>query len=331
MPQLRQNIITGDWVVIAPERAKRPQDFVIPKSVKVADKTKCPFCVGSDGYKNNQKIHGGGSENVYVIENKYPAFIDDESQASLRSFYPEEGFFRAKPSVGKHEVIIAKDHDTILPRFSKSLMNEFWEVIRDRYLWIKENEKCASIMPIYNHGAEAGASMDHPHAQIFASGVVTNTVGNETHGANRYYGINGACVFCDMIKHEIKEKTRLVYENDEFVAATFFAARFPFETWIYPKRHESQFELTSPNSMKQFTDCLSETLKKLDQTLENPPFNLYIHTLPTIYSNSASFHWHLEIVPRIANFGGYELGSSVIIDVMSPEEAADYLRKPRKG
>src|ERR1017187_6067030 len=99
MPQLRQNIITGDWVVIAPERAKRPQDFVIPKSVQISDKEKCPFCKESLGYKLNKKISGAETENIYVIENKFPAFVDEAKKASVRSFYPEDGFYRARPSV----------------------------------------------------------------------------------------------------------------------------------------------------------------------------------------------------------------------------------------
>ncbi len=331
MPQLRQNIITGDWVVIAPERAKRPQDFVIPKSVKIADKTKCPFCIGSHGYKGNDRVKNFASENTYVIENRYPAFVAEESKASIRSFYPEEGFYRARSSVGDHEVVVIKDHDKSLLTLDQSVLNELLEMIRTRYIWMKEHEKIVSIMPIYNHGAEAGASIDHPHAQIFASGIIANTVGKEMDGAERYYGINGACVFCDIIKHELREKIRIVSENESFISTTFFAARFPFEIWIYPKKHASQFELTSKKEMESFSEVLAKTLHKLNNTLDNPPLNLYIHTLPTILENSASYHWHLEITPRVSNFGGFEIGSDVVIDVMSPEEAADYLNEGRQG
>ena len=326
MPQLRQNIITGFWVVVAPERAKRPQDFFLPKSEKITDKNKCPFCKDTDGYKSNKQIKNAETDNFYVIDNKYPVFQDDIPGDSIRSYYPESGFYRAKSAYGKHEVIVAKDHDTSLLKFSKSRMTEMLEVIRARYLDMAEDENNASIMPIYNHGAEAGASIDHPHAQIFASGVVSNTVGMETHGANRYFGINGACVFCDIIAHEKKEKSRVIYENEFFISTTFFASRFPFETWIYPKRHESQFENTSKNMMAHLADALTETLRMMDKTLENPPLNMYIHTLPTIVHDSDSFHWHVEIVPRVTQYGGFELGSDVIVNTMSPEEAADYLK-----
>lgn len=327
MPQLRQNIITGDWVVVAPERAKRPQDFVIPKSIKTADKSKCPFCIGTPGYKLNEKVRKAETENIYVLENRFPAFIEHESKKSIRSFYPESGFYRARASVGDHEVVVIKNHDLSLVKISKEVAWEMFEVIKQRYIWMRDHQKVASIMPIYNNGAEAGASIDHPHAQIFASEIVANTVGRETEGAEKYFGINGVCVYCDIVKHEQKERSRIVYENEQYIAFTFYASRFPFEMWILPKEHQSQFELTSKTSIKLFADAVMECLHKLDKTLDNPPFNFYIHTLPTISQNSVSYHWHMEIVPRVSNLGGFEMGSEVVINVMPPEEAADYLKK----
>jgi UDPglucose--hexose-1-phosphate uridylyltransferase len=326
MPELRQNIITGDWVVVAPERAKRPRDFVIPKSVKIAHKENCPFCRESNGFKENEEFIRMETEHTYVVENRFPAFVEDESKKTVRSFYPENGFYRARASVGDHEVIIIKDHDDSLPQFSNSLMTELLEVIRSRYIWMKEHEKVASIMPIYNHGAESGASIDHPHAQIFASGVVSNEVGKELEGAERYYGINGSCIYCDILKHEQAEKIRVVHQNEDFIAFNFYASRFPFETWILPKEHESQFEETSKSSMKNLGEIMADVLHKIDKTLDNPPLNFYIHTLPTIHESSAAYHWHVEIAPRVSRYGGFELGSDVIINTMPPESAKMYLK-----
>lgn len=330
MPQLRQNIITGDWVVIAPERAKRPNDFVIPKSVKISDKSKCPFCIGSEEHKKNKKVARSSTENIYVLENRYPAFVESEDKAQVRSYYTENSFYRAKPAIGDHEVVVIKNHDLNLMNFNKSLMTELISVIKDRYNCMAKENGVISIVPIYNHGAEAGASIEHAHAQIFASGIVANTVGTEIDGAERYYGINGSCVFCDIIKHEIKEKVRVVYENDSFLAATVYAARFPMETWIYPKHHQSQFENISNNEIENLSDSLIYVIKSMERNVPNIPLNWYIHTLPATNKDSSSYHWHLEITPRLANYGGFELGSGVIIDIMSPEDAAEYLRKPER-
>ncbi|MCX6808394.1 MAG: galactose-1-phosphate uridylyltransferase [Candidatus Berkelbacteria bacterium] len=328
MPQLRQNIITGDWVVVAPERAKRPKDFLIPKSMTIADKTKCPFCVGTAGYEENKKNLEYQTPHIYVIENRFPAFLETETQKSIRTFFPEgTDFYRIKPSLGDHEVVVVEDHDLPLFKMPKLILTELFEVIRTRYLKIKGHKGIASIMPIYNHGGEAGASIDHPHAQIFASGIVANTVGRELDGADKYYGENGACIYCDMIKYEMKEKVRITYQNEDFIAINFFASRFPFETWIMPKKHESQFEETSKSSMANFAEAVCKVLSMLDKTLDNPPLNFYIHTLPTIFSGSASYHWHMEIVPRVSRYGGFELGSEIIINTMPPEEAAHYLKE----
>lgn len=330
MPQLRQNIITGDWVVIAPERAKRPNDFVIPQSVKVSDKDKCPFCLGSTACKRNEKVHHVSTENIYVIENKYPAFIENESKAQIRSYYLEGSFYRARPSVGDHEVVIIKNHDLNLMKFSHEIMTELFQIIKQRYECMKKERGVVSIMPIYNHGAEAGASIEHPHAQIFASGIVANLVGKEMDGAERYYGINGSCVFCDIINHEKKEKVRVIHENEDFIATTAYAARFPMETWILPKKHQSQFEVVSNSELSNLSQILQLVVRNLEANVPNMPLNWYIHTLPTTHKGSSSYHWHLEITPRLANYGGFELGSGIIIDIMSPEDAAEYLRKPEK-
>ncbi len=329
MPELRQNIVTGDWVVIAPERAKRPNDFVFPETVKVTKKEDCPFCIGSPGYKANEKVRKAKTENFYVIENKYPAFVEDKTKAETRSFYPEKGFYRARPAVGDHEVIIYNDHDKSLIAMPKNHLAEMFEVLQDRYIALKKEKGVVSIIPMYNHGAVAGASIEHPHAQIFGTNIVANMVGREMDGAERYFGINGVCVYCDMVKHELKEKVRIVFENDTFVAFTFFASRFPMETWVLPKKHESQFEEVSKNKLADLADVVNEVIISLDKNIPNLPLNFWIHSLPTTFDDSASYHWHLEIVPRVANYGGYELGSDVIIDVMSPEKAAEYLRKPK--
>lgn len=326
MPELRQNIITGDWVVIAPERAKRPQDYVIPPSMKVKKKEDCPFCPESKAYKSEDKIRQNVSKNIYAIPNKYPAFIEG-GDSEVRSYYPEKGFYRARPAIGDHEVIVVKRHDLNLITLPQKLLAELIEVIKARYLEMKKEEGVVTIMPIYNHGAEAGASIDHPHAQIFASGTVSNTIGWELEGAERYYGINGVCVFCDIIGHEQKEKVRIVTENDQFLAATFFASRFPMETWIYPKRHQSQFEQILDKEIESLAGILHQVLVSLNKTVPNLPLNFYIHTLPVSLDGSRYYHWHLEIVPRLSNFGGYELGSGVIINIMTPEAAAGYLRE----
>lgn len=322
-PILRQNIITGDWIVIAPGRSRRPDDFIHPKMEATKSSGKCPFCVGSKGYKENEIVVNHGD--IYVIENKFPAFY--EKRSATRSYYPEDAFYRERPSVGQHEVVIIKDHDTGLTKLSKSLTSEMFWIILERYRKMKEDDQVVSITAIYNHGPEAGASIDHPHAQIFASGIVANTVNREMDGAERYFGINGVCVYCDIIKHERSEKSRIVYQNDYFLAFAPFASRYPFETWVIPKRHQSQFENSSRNEIDEFADAATEVLHRLEKVLPGLSLNMYVRTLPVIMNDCGYYHWYLEIAPRLTTFGGFEMGSGVIINIVPPEKAAEYLKK----
>ncbi len=322
MPELRQNIVTGEWVIIAPERAKRPLEFLEGKTTqKGPEESKCVFCLGSESYK----ARISESELTYVVRNKYPVFVPEKT-GQIRSFRVENDFYHAKEALGDHEVIVVKDHRTSLPKFSLPIWRDLLSVMVERYQFHADNSQVEYVMNIYNHGLEAGASIVHPHAQVFASNVVTNEIRQEKHGAENYFEINGSCVFCDLRDHEIAEKTRLIFESERSLAVAFYASRFPFEIWVLPKKHESQFELSSKETLNDIAETMRSAIGMLDGTLSDPPVNFFIHTLPSTLANSSFYHWHVEITPRISRYGGFELGSDVIVNLVSPEEAAKLLR-----
>lgn len=329
MPQLRQNIITGEWVVIAPERSRRPDDFAkihsrLNKQIAVVEPKTCVFCPTGAEFK--RRFKESDTKTNWVIPNKYPAFKCDEKQISTRSFYPEHSFFRAKAAIGEHDIVVVKDHNLSLPSFSLAVWQDLLETIQVRMVVHHQNRAVEQIMPIYNHKPEAGASIAHPHAQIFSGPVVPNAIAHETDGALRYFNNNGFCVFCDLAAHEKKEKLRLIEENDHFIAFTFYAARFPFEVWILPKIHEANFETVNKAERKSLSLIVQNSIARISKLLADPPLNWWIHSLPTIESNSDYYHWHLEIAPRITGYGGFEMGADMVIDVQSPEEAAELLR-----
>lgn len=323
MPQLRQNIITGQWVVMAPERAKRPTDYVTADTVKYQSKTECNFCVDKNiVYKESIKKYE--TDSIYIVPNKYPAFVEDGDE-QVRSYKVENEYYRARPSTGGHDVVVVKDHDTELPHFTKKIWIDLLESFKKRYQYFDHEKNVAYTMPIYNHGREAGASIEHPHAQIFASNIIPNEIATEIHHTEKYYEHNGACVFCDIINHEKKFKERVIFENKDFIAFTFYAARFPFEIWVMPKIHQSRFEEEANSKFSHLADCLIDVFAKLNSTLNDPPVNFFIHNLPNTIVESDYYHWHLEIAPRITGYGGFEMGSGTIIDVFSPEIAAKFL------
>jgi len=330
MPQLRRHPITGDWVVIAPERAKRPDDFIRADTAKPQSKVACPFCETGKMYREfKDRIKEFEDKYIYVTPNLYPAFIEDAKRCSERSHRVEE-FYRMGPALGGHDVVVIKNHDVNLPSFDLNTWNALFSMIQRRYMYYKDFCNALYAMPIYNYKMKAGASIVHPHAQIFVSNIIPNVVADEMEGSEEYFQKHSECVFCAMNEHEKKIKKRVIYESDKFIAYTFFAARFPFEIWLLPKQHLSNFEKEDKESIQELAKAMRVIINKLYKTLKDPALNFFIHSLPNTLDDAKFFHWHLEITPRITGIGGYELGSGVIIDIMSPEDAAEYLNKENK-
>jgi len=329
VPRIRQNIVTGDWIVLAPERSKRPQDFVQATSSKHTTKKDCPFCVENRvAYKNS--IKEAETDNVYVIPNLYPAFVsEDDVTLQGGEDYP------SYKSLGGHEVIILKDHKTELGDLKKVVLEEYYHVYQNRLKIYRDNPTIEYPMLIHNFGAKAGASIEHPHSQLFASSIMPPLIEKEIKGSREFYKENKECVFCWLIKQEKSKKVRVVGENSHFLAFTFWAARFPFEIWIIPKKHQPYFEDINRSERLALADIFLTTLAKLNQSLNNPPYNYFIHSMPPRMEGYGHiknyYHWHLELIPRVSTFGGYELGSGMIIDVVAPEKAAIFLNKRTSG
>ena len=323
MAKLRQNIVTGDWVVIAPERAKRPEDFVMAAAPKRhLDVHNCPFCLENPVSEYKHSIKEAETKNIYTIPNKYPAFAKEDDVISESELY-----FSTK-SLGGHEVIIIKDHQKEIYEGGWELLKELFSVYQNRYLYYQKDPAIEYAMPIHNLGPEAAASIEHPHSQFFASSIIPNLVEKELEGSLKFLKDKKECVFCAMIKEEKRYSVRIVAENQDFIGFTFFAARFPFEMWILPKKHLGHFEKISQGELENMGKIVYDLLSKLNTTLKLPPFNWWIHTGPTKKNHIGEFyHWHLEIAPRVSKFGGYEMGSGIVIDVVSPELAAEFLRK----
>lgn len=322
MPKLRQNPITGEWVVIAPERAKRPDDYILPKPVpKKKTLEFCNFCPSGEAF--NQQIPGAGTKHVYVVDNKYPAFVPEEAITldAGKIYYSQK-------SIGGHEVITFIDHDKDLEELPASHLDELLEVYQKRINYYKENPSIEYAMPIHNHGAEAGESIEHPHSQLFASCVLPNVIFRELQGTQKFYKDEKKCIFCEIIKEEKRIKERIVLENEDFIVFTAYASRVPFEMWILPKKHQDRFEEIKNNERKELAEIFQIILRKLYNGLNDPPYNFYLHTSPLKENHyGLYYHWHIEVVPRLTRFGGFEFGSGMIIDVVSPEKSAEFLRK----
>jgi len=321
MPRLRQNIITGDWVVIAPGRARRPEDFILGKPKRIQKGGVCPFCKGGDGYLT--AIPVDRTQNVYATQNKFPAFAKEAREPIVR----DHGFFDTSPALGGHEVIVITDHLRDIAHLDPSEINELLWVYQRRYLHYAKDPNVVYTMLIHNHGPEAGATIHHPHSQLFATCVIPSYVARELEGSRRFYQRNKKCVYCALVAQEVEQRIRVLIESKNFCCFTFYAARFPFETWIVPKEHSSRFEKINEAQRKNLAQTIKKILAMMDMKLNDPPYNYYIHTAPAKTNQFDQFyHWHIEITPRLSKIGGFEMGSGMIIDVVSPERAAEFLR-----
>jgi UDPglucose--hexose-1-phosphate uridylyltransferase len=327
MPELRKDPIIGRWVIIATERGKRPSDFV--SETKEPRDGFCSLCPGNEA-KTPPEVYAlrpdGSLPNtpgwrLRVVPNKFPALVA-EGQLEETS----TGVFDWMTGVGEHEVIIETPrHHARLTDLAVGEVADILWAYRERIRTLKKDTYLRSVMVFKNHGAAAGASLDHSHSQLIALPIVPKRVFEEMTGAKTYYNDHHQCIFCDIIKQERAAEVRIIEEREGVCAVAPFASRFPFETWIIPQDHNSSFE--EVESYDGLAQVLLGVLRRLDSVLENPPYNFVIHTSPFGDANNAYYHWHLEIIPRLTKVAGFEWGTGFYINPTPPEEAAHYLRK----
>lgn len=326
--ELRQDLVSGDWVVIATGRAKRPHEFSKTKRPSfVQPKKLCPFETLHNDAVSVYAIDGErGKENwwVEVIPNKYPAF----GKGGVCAVFHNAGPYQRTDGVGFHEVVVTRDHERSIGRMTKEEVEVILRAYQDRYFALK-NDACVEYISVFhNHGVLAGASISHPHSQIIAIPVVPPDIQRSLEGSARYFHKHQTCVHCEMVRHEIKEKKRVIYENDVFAVFAPYASKIAFEMRVFPKFHSPHFEEMSSRDREACADALRAALAKLYKGLKNPDFNFFIHTAPVGESKEfRHYHWHLEIIPKTGIWAGFEIGTGIEISVIAPETAAAFLRK----
>jgi UDPglucose--hexose-1-phosphate uridylyltransferase len=209
---------------------------------------------------------------------------------------------------------------------STKLEDLFW-AFRDRIMDLKKDPRLEYILIFKNHGIAAGASLAHPHSQLIAMPMVPVRVKQETAGAKNYYDYKERCVYCDIIRQETSDKTRVVARNDDFIAFTPFASRFPFELWVMPLNHSSDFQNIQKHEVSNLAAMMRKVLGKHHFVLDNPPYNFILHTAPLKSGNLAHYHWYIEIIPKLTKVAGFEHGTGFYINPTPPEEAAKFLRE----
>ena len=333
MPELRKDPITGRWVIIATDRAKRPSDF-IRQPVPPPSKQICPFDYGNEhktppevlAYRNSGNRDEPGWR-VRVVPNKFPV-LGIEGELNRQG----DGMYDKMNGVGAHEVIIeGPEHNKTFAELSEKLIEEVLWAFRDRVNDLKKDRRFRYIILFKNFGEAAGASLEHPHSQLIALPVIPKRVKEEVEAAKLFYEFKERCIFCDIIRQESSAATRLVTETDRFTVLEPYAPRFPFETWILPKRHESHFEDADAPTLANLAWVLRTTIRKIDKVLERPAYNFIFHSSPVQEQPLDYYHWHIEIIPKLTKVAGFEWGTGFYINPTPPEESAKFLREAGLG
>jgi len=333
MPEMRRDPVTKNWSIIATERARRPESSLAKHLItgdEIAHDPTCFFCKGNEhstppevlAYRDNNNSPNSPDWNLRVVPNKFAALSFNED-FRINQENPIKVNCYAR---GTAEVIIESPHHS--RNLALQHVNHVTKVLtayRERYLSLAEEKSIKYISIFRNNGHQAGASLAHPHSQIMATPIIPVNIVNELSGANDYYESTGRCVYCDMVKTELKDKSRIICENDDFIAFAPYASRTPFETWIVPKFHNARFQDINNDQIRTLAEVWKSVLYKIYVGLENPPYNYFIHTSPTQRVVDHYYHWHMELIPKLTISAGFELGTGMYINISTPEDCGDYL------
>lgn len=327
MSELRLNLITREWVVIATERAKRPEDFkpsVIKKSL-LPYMENCPFCPGNEG-KTPNELFRMGDENewkIRVVPNKFSAL----SNTGSRERKNDGLLIRSVTGVGVHEVIIETPrHDMNLAILPIDHIEDLIRIYKARFLEAYNDIRIQHVIIFKNHGEGAGTSLEHPHSQLIGTPIMPIQFRDRLEAAAHFFDDTGGCLMCLMANKEREEKKRIILETDCFLTFIPYAALSPFHTWIFPKRHIASFSNINGTEIKELALHLKTILSKLYHGLTNPDYNFVIRSNRPKDCDLEYFHWYASIIPRLSTTAGFELGSGMFINTSLPEESAEFLR-----
>lgn len=329
MSELRRDPTTGRTVIIAPERLPGSRLWG-PTRVDAGSEELCPFCEGQEDLAGReilawrppgQQAHGPGWS-VRVVPNRLPALRVESHYAE-----PTRGLFQVLGGLGAHEVIIeSRDHQANWSSMSAGELRTVLWAWRERMRDLRRDVRLKTFLVVKNEGAAAGATLDHPHSQLMALPFVPQHLEDELVASHFRFETLGRCVFCAVIEDELAANLRVVSHDADTVAISAFAARVPFETWILPRRHLSAFDEECDDCLLAIAERLRDTMRRLDEALQSPAYTVLLHMSP-VGQWARSYHWHLEVIPRLAPVNALAWDGGIHINPVSPEQATRVLRE----
>lgn len=317
MSQLRLNPLTGRWVTLVADRAKRPTDFA-PRLAQVeADPSRpCPFCPGNEEATPPalEQVDSEGKWTLRVVPNLYPAFEGD-GNLTVRNLGPVHTMADAS---GIHEVfVITPDHTSGVGTFADNVIRNIMTALRRRFEEHARTPNVRYTQAFINHGREAGASLAHPHGQILGLPFVPGEILEEERAFERF---KGGCILCATIDAERVDNKRVVLESEHAVVVTPYWSGSPYELLIIPASHDAHLTDSSDDVLTAIGIAIRDAIRMLNNTLGDVAYNLVFHTAPS--HHAGNFHWHVHLWPKLTTTAGFEKGTGVLINIVPPEDAA---------
>ncbi len=329
MSELRQDLVSGDWVIIAPGRADRP--FMLQKKAlrKSAPRKGCPFenleKTGNwppiEAYPNQKDWR------IVVVPNKYPALSHDGASLKIS----RHGLYRTANGVGNAELVITRDHDRTFNGLSPAEVRELFEVFVSRHRAAAKDPGLVYVTTFLNWGASVGGSLWHPHYQVISLPFIPPHAKHSLQGAERYFKEHGRCVRCDIVKAESKERVRVIAGNGSAIALAPYASKRSFEVSVLPKKHFSSFHQTPKAVIGEVAALLQSVTKKIKSRVDDPDLNFFVHDAPLDGKEYAHHHWHIELMPNLSLLGGLEFSTGIYVNTVDPDRAAKILRSHGRG
>jgi UDPglucose--hexose-1-phosphate uridylyltransferase len=341
MSELRRDPLLDRWVIIAEERQLRPQDA--PSSAEyelpTVDADSDPFAAGNERYTPAEvyAIRPNGEPNspgwtVRAIPNKYP-ILRVEGDLDPRGY----GVYDKLEGIGAHEVVIETPSDLQLRDLPLSQIYDVLNTFRLRMEDLTRDKRFAYVMVFKNHGRSAGATQSHSHSQIVALPIMPVRVREQLTALQQHWQLKRRSLFQDIIDQELRQRERVVFENESMLVICPFASSFPFELQILPKRQSADFRQASVEELRDLAEALKASLLKWKGALGEVAYNMMLHTAPndtrqgSIYQEfpliDTYYFWHIELLPRLTKTAGFEWGTGHYINPVLPERAAEYLRE----
>ncbi|MBI4352875.1 MAG: DUF4931 domain-containing protein [Candidatus Omnitrophica bacterium] len=339
MPELRRDPVVGYWTIISTERSRRPVEF---RKGEIVEERSCPFCAGKEGETTHEvyAVRGEGSKpdspdwDVRVILSKAPILPQEEVLDRCG-----EGMYDLMKGVGVHEIVVeTPKHQHDLDELGPDQLEKVIRTYVHRINELEKDPRFKYVLLFKNHGLISGSARDvirHSRSQLLAIPITPKRVKEELAAAKSYFERRERCVFCDILRQEAGEGSRIVSENASFFAFCPFASRAPFETWILPKKHCADFGKCPPSDFRDLGAVLKDCLGKIRVLLNDPPYNMILHTAPYRHKKKEIYwktieedtHWYFQISPRLTHDAGFEWGTGIHINPTPPEDAALLLRE----